>query len=123
VFDAPAKDEDYVTLHLGTRVQEVFAVLFLDGQHRLLKQEIVFHGTVTQTSVYPREVVRRSPELHAGALMLALNDPCGVAEPLCAGEYLTQTLKSALQRVDVRVLDHLVVGQGTVTSFAERGLL
>ena len=123
VFDAPAKVKDYVALHLGQRGQEVFAVLFLDGQHRLLKLEILFHGTLTQTSVYPREVVRRALELHAGAVILAHNHPSGVAEPSRADEHLTQTLKSALQLVDVRVLDHLVVGQGTVLSFAERGLL
>ena len=123
VFDAPAKVKDYVALHLGQRGQEVFAVLFLDGQHRLLKLEILFHGTLTQTSVYPREVVRRALELHAGAVILAHNHPSDVAEPSRADEHLTQTLKSALQLVDVRVLDHLVVGQGTVLSFAERGLL
>jgi len=123
VFDAPNKVKDYVALHLGTRAQELFAVLFLDGQHRLLKLEVLFHGTLTQTSVYPREVVRRALELHAGAVILAHNHPSGVAEPSRADEHLTQTLKSALQLVDVRVLDHLVVGQGTVLSFAERGLL
>jgi DNA repair protein RadC len=123
VFDAPNKVKDYVALHLGTRAQELFAVLFLDGQHRLLKLEPMFHGTLTQTSVYPREVARRALELNAGAVILAHNHPSGVAEPSRADEHLTQTLKSALQLVDVRVLDHLVVGQGTVLSFAERGLL
>jgi DNA repair protein RadC len=123
VFDSPGKVKDYVALHLGTRAQEVFAVLFLDGQHRLLKLEVLFHGTLTQTSVYPREVVRRALELHAGAVILAHNHPSGVAEPSRADEHLTQTLKSALQLVDVRVLDHLVVGQGMVLSFSERGLL
>ncbi len=98
-------------------------VLFLDGQHRLLQMEEMFHGTLSQTSVYPREVVRRALELKAGAVVLAHNHPSGVAEPSRADEYLTQTLKSALQLVDVRVLDHLVVGQGVVVSFAERGLL
>ena len=122
-FDAPQKVKDYLALHLRTRVQEVFAVLFLDGQHRLLKLEEMFHGTLTQTSVYPREMVRRALELNAGAVILAHNHPSGVAEPSRADETLTQTLKSALQLVDVRVLDHLVVGQGTVISFAERGLL
>jgi DNA repair protein RadC len=122
-FDAPQKVKDYLTLHLGTRAQEVFAVLFLDGQYRLLKLEEMFHGTLTQTSVYPREVVRRALELNAGAVILAHNHPSGVAEPSRADEHLTQTLKCALQLVDVRVLDHLVVGQGTVLSFAERGLL
>jgi DNA repair protein RadC len=123
VFDAPQKVKDYLALHLGTRAQEVFAVLFLDGQHRLVALEEMFHGTLTQTSVYPREIVRRALALNAGAVILAHNHPSGVAEPSCADEHLTQTLKSALQLVDVRVLDHLVVGQGTAISFAERGLL
>jgi DNA repair protein RadC len=123
VFDAPQKVKDYLALHLGTRAQEVFALLFLDGQHRLIALEEMFHGSLTQTSVYPREVVRRALELNAGAVILAHNHPSGVAEPSRADEHLTQTLKSALQLVDVRVLDHLVVGQGTVLSFAERGLL
>jgi DNA repair protein RadC len=123
VFDAPQKVKDYLALHLGQLAQEVFAVLFLDGQHRLLQLEPMFHGTLTQTSVYPREVVRRALELNAGAVILAHNHPSGVAEPSRADEHLTQTLKSALQLVDVRVLDHLVVGRGAVISFAERGLL
>jgi len=123
VFDAPQKVKDYVALHLGARSQEVFAVLFLDGQHRLLTLEEMFQGTLAQTSVYPREVVRRALQLNAGAVILAHNHPSGLAEPSRADEFLTQTLKSALQLVDVRVLDHLIVGQGTVLSFAERGLL
>jgi DNA repair protein RadC len=123
VFDAPQKVKDYLALHLGQLAQEVFAVLFLDGQHRLLQLEPMFHGTLTQTSVYPREVVRRALELNAGAVILAHNHPSGVAEPSRADEHLTHTLKSALQLVDVRVLDHLVVGRGAVISFAERGLL
>jgi DNA repair protein RadC len=123
VFDAPQKVKDYVGLHLAARTQEVFAVLFLDGQHRLLKLEEMFHGTLTQTSVHPREVVRRALALNAGAVVLAHNHPSGLAEPSRADENLTQTLKSALQLVDVRVLDHLIVGQGSVVSLAERGLL
>ena len=123
VFDAPQKVKDYIGLHLGTLTQEVFAVLFLDGQHRLIDFEVLFHGTLTQTSVYPREIVRRSLAHNAGAVILAHNHPSGVAEPSRADEHLTQTVKSALQLLDVRVLDHLVVGQGSVTSFAERGLL
>jgi DNA repair protein RadC len=101
----------------------VFGVLFLDGQHRLLRLEEMFHGTLTQTSVYPREVVKRALALNAGAVILAHNHPSGVAEPSRADEYLTQTLKTALQLVDVRVLDHLVVGRGQVVSMAERGLV
>ncbi|MBX3637594.1 MAG: DNA repair protein RadC [Rubrivivax sp.] len=123
VFDSPQRVKDYLALHLGGRAQEVFAVLFLDGQHRLLRLEEMFAGTLTQTSVYPREVVRRALALNAGAVVLAHNHPSGLAEPSRADEYLTQTLKSALALVDVRVLDHLVVGQGQVVSLAERGLI
>jgi DNA repair protein RadC len=101
----------------------VFAVLFLDGQHRLIQLEEMFRGTLTQTSVYPREVVRRALALNAGAVILAHNHPSGLAEPSRADELLTQALKNALQLVDVRVLDHLVIGRGSVVSFAERGLL
>ena len=123
VFDSPGCVKDYLGLQLGNRPQEVFAVLFLDGQHRLLQLEEMFHGTLTQTSVYPREVVRRALALNAGAVVLAHNHPSGLAEPSRADEYLTQTLKAALQLVDVRVLDHIIVGQGQVVSMAERGLL
>ncbi len=123
VFDAPHKVKAYVALQLGRREQEVFAALFLDGQHRLIEFQVLFHGTLTQTSVYPREVVRAALRHNAGAVILAHNHPSGLAEPSRADEYLTQTLKSALQLVDVRLLDHLVVGHGQVCSFAERGLL
>jgi DNA repair protein RadC len=123
VFDAPQNVKDYLALHLGGHEREVFAVLFLDGQHRLLKLEELFSGTLSQTSVYPREVVKRALSLNAGAVILAHNHPSGLAEPSRADEYLTQTLKSALQLVDVRVLDHLVIGRGQVVSMAERGLL
>jgi DNA repair protein RadC len=123
VFDSPAKVKDYLALELGGRAHEVFAVLFLDGQHRLLRLEVMFQGTLTQTSVYPREVLKRALALNAGAVVLAHNHPSGVAEPSRADEYLTQTLKAALKLVDVRVLDHIIVGQGQVVSLAERGLL
>jgi DNA repair protein RadC len=123
VFDSPQAVKDYLALHLGGRAQEVFAVLFLDGQHRLLRLEELFQGTLTQTSVYPREVVKRALALNAGAVVLAHNHPSGLAEPSRADEYLTQTLKSALALVDVRVLDHVIVGRGQTASLAERGLL
>ncbi|MDH5338321.1 MAG: DNA repair protein RadC [Rubrivivax sp.] len=123
VFDAPARVKDYVSLQLGGRPQEVFAVLFLDGQHRLIAWRELFQGTLTQTSVYPREVVKAALAHNAGAVILAHNHPSGVAEPSRADEYLTGTLKAALALVDVRVLDHLVVGRGQVVSLAERGLL
>jgi DNA repair protein RadC len=123
VFDSPGKVKEFVALQLGARAHEVFAVLFLDAQSRLLTLEEMFRGTLTQTSVYPREVVKRALDLHAAAVILAHNHPSGAAEPSRADEYLTQTLKSALALVDVRVLDHLVVGSGSVVSFAERGLM
>jgi DNA repair protein RadC len=123
VFDSPAKVKEFVSLHLARREQEVFGVLFLDSQHRLIEWRELFHGTLTQTSVYPREVLKAAMALNAGAVILAHNHPSGVAEPSRADEFLTQSLKNTLQLVDVRVLDHLVVGAGQVVSFAERGLL
>ncbi len=123
VLDAPAKVKDYLRLQIGCRRHEVFAVLFLDAQNRLIALEEMFRGTLTQTSVYPREVVKRALDLHAAALILAHNHPSGAAEPSRADEYLTQTLNSALALVDVRVLDHFVVARTEVVSFAERGLL
>ncbi|HSI47144.1 MAG TPA: DNA repair protein RadC [Ideonella sp.] len=123
VFDSPGRVKDFVSLQLARREQEVFGVLFLDSQHRLIEWRELFHGTLSQTSVYPREIVKQALALNAGALILAHNHPSGLAEPSKADEYLTQSLKAALQMVDVRVLDHLVVGAGQVVSFAERGLI
>ncbi len=123
VFDSPQRVKDYLRMQLGHLGHEVFAVLFLDAQHHLIRLEEMFRGTFTQTSVYPREVVKRSLELHASAVILAHNHPSNVAEPSRADESLTQTLANALRLVDVRVLDHLVVGKTEVVSFAERGLL
>jgi DNA repair protein RadC len=123
VFESPAAVRDYLRLQLGPLRHEVFAVLFLDAQHRLIACEEMFRGTLAQTSVYPREVVRHALDHHAAAVVFAHNHPSGTAEPSRADEALTQTLKAALALVDVRVLDHFVVGGAGVTSFAERGLL
>jgi DNA repair protein RadC len=123
VFDSPDKVRQYLMLQMGGLAHEEFAVLFLDSQHRLLQMKTLFRGTLNQTSVYPREVVKEALAMNAGAVILAHNHPSGTAEPSRADELLTQTLKSALQLVDVRVLDHLVVGRGVVVSLAERGLL
>ncbi|WP_309624935.1 RadC family protein [Methylibium sp.] len=123
VFDTPQTVKDYLQLQLGSKQHEVFAVLFVDSQHRLIAFEEMFRGTLAQASVYPREVVKRALTLNAAAVVLAHNHPSGVAEPSRADEVLTQTLKSALALVDVRVLDHFVVSPGAVVSFAERGLL
>ena len=123
VFDAPAAVRHFLQLQIATRPYEVFAVLFLDTQQRLIAFEELFRGTLAQTSVYPHEVVKRALALNAAAVVLAHNHPSGVAEPSRADEALTHALRSALALVDVRVLDHFVVAPGTVVSFAERGLL
>ncbi len=123
LFDAPHAVRDYLQLQLGSRPYEVFAVMFLDSQHRLIVLEELFRGTLTQTSVYPREVVVRALALNAASVVLAHNHPSGSAQPSRADEALTQTLKAALGLVDVRVLDHFVVTSTEVVSMAERGLL
>ena len=123
LFDTPDKVKRYLQLQIGAREHEVFAVVFLNTQSRLIRLEEMFRGSLTQTSVYPREIVRRALELHAASVILAHNHPSGAAEPSRADEFLTQTVVAALRLVDIRVLDHLVVGRGDVMSFAERGLL
>ncbi|MFY7866008.1 RadC family protein [Roseateles sp.] len=123
VFDSPESVKQFIRLKLAGLPHEVFAVMFLDAQHRLIAMEEMFRGTLTQTSVYPREVIKRGLDLGAAAVILAHNHPSGVAEPSRADEMLTEALRSALALVDMRVLDHLVVGCGEVVSFAERGLM
>lgn len=123
VFESPSIVRDYLVMQLGTLEHEAFCVAFVDAQHRLLEFHEMFRGTLSQTSVYPREVVKLALQLNAGAVILAHNHPSGHAEPSRADEMLTQTLKSALQLVDVRVLDHFVVAADRTVSFAERGLL
>ena len=104
-------------------MHEVFAIIFLDVQHRLIAFEELFRGTLTQTSVYPREVVMRALHHHASAVILAHNHPSGGIEPSRADELLTQTLKAALSLVDVRVLDHVIVGDGRILSMASNGVI
>ena len=123
VFATPNAVKDYLQLHLAARPHEVFAALFLDAQHRLLALEELFRGTLTQTSVYPREVVLRALHHHAAAVVLAHNHPSGSVQPSRADEALTQTLKAALALVDVRVLDHVIVAPGQALSMAEKGLV
>ena len=123
VFDTPEAVKQYLQLHLTAKPHEVFAALFLDARHRLIAMEELFRGTLTQTSVYPREVVARSLHHGAAAVVLAHNHPSGCPEPSRADAVLTQTLKNALAIVDVRVLDHMVVGRGHTLSMAERGLI
>ena len=123
VFDSPAKVKEYLHLQLGGREHEVFAVLFLDAQSRLLRLEEMFRGTLTQTSVYPREVVKHALQHEAASVVLAHNHPSGTVQPSRADEALTQTLKAALALVDVRVLDHVIVARGDALSMAEKRLL
>ena len=123
VFETPGAVKDYVQLQLGQRPHEVFAALFLDSQHRLIALEELFRGTLTQTSVYPREVALRALHHHAAAVVLTHNHPSGHVQPSRADEVLTQTLKTALGLLDVRVLDHVIVGPGQALSMAEQGLL
>ena len=121
-LNSPRAVRDYLQLLLGGRQQEVFLVLFLDTQHRVIASEELFHGTLSQTSVYPREVVKRALTHNAAAVILAHNHPSGVAEPSQSDQLLTSALKQALGLVDVRVLDHFVVAMGRTPSLAEQGL-
>ncbi|RZL88815.1 MAG: JAB domain-containing protein [Variovorax sp.] len=123
VFDSPGAVGQYLQLHIASRPYEVFAALFLDAQHRLIAMEELFRGTLTQTSVYPRELVVRALHHHAAAVVLAHNHPSGSVDPSRADEALTQSLKAALGLVDVRVLDHVIVAAGHTLSMAERGLV
>jgi len=122
-LNSPRAVRDYLQLLLGGRQHEVFLVLFLDTQHRVIATEELFHGTLSQTSVYPREVVKRALAHNAAAVILAHNHPSGVAEPSQSDQLLTSALKQALALVDVRVLDHFIVAMGQTLSFAEKGLL
>ena len=123
VFDSPHTIKHYLQLHLAGRSYEVFAVIFLDAQNRLIALEELFRGTLTQTSVYPREVALRALHHQASSVVLAHNHPSGSVQPSRADEALTQTLKAALALLDVRVLDHIIVAPGQALSMAEHGLL
>lgn len=123
VLSSPRAVRDYLRLAFAGRQHEVFVVLLLDAQHRVIACEDLFRGTLTQTSVYPREVVKCALRHNAAAVIFAHNHPSGVAEPSHADEILTRSLKSSLALVDVQVLDHFVVAGSATTSFAERGLL
>jgi DNA repair protein RadC len=123
VFSSPDAVKHYVQLRIAQKEHEVFAVLFLDAQHRLIEMRELFQGTLTQASVYPREVVKQALALHAASVVLAHNHPSGTAYPSRSDEALTQTLKAALALIDVRVLDHVIVAPGDALSMAEKGLL
>ena len=123
VLSSPSVVADYLKVILNGREHEVFVVLFLDAQHRLIAAEELFRGTLTQTSVYPREVVKRALYHNAAAVIFAHNHPSGVAEPSRSDEMLTNALKQALSLVDVMVLDHFVVAGSEMASMAERGVV
>ena len=121
-LDSPAATRRYLAARLRDYPHEVFAALFLDNRHRVIAYEELFRGTIDGTSVHPREVVKRALAHNAAALILAHNHPSGIAEPSSADTALTRRLRDALGLVEIRVLDHLVVGDGEVVSLAERGL-
>ena len=123
LLTSPDLVRQYLSAQLRHQPREVFAVLFLDNQNRLIAYEELFFGTIDGASVYPREVVRRAMSHNAAALILSHNHPSGVAEPSQADQRITQRLQAALELIDVRVLDHMVVGDTEVISFAERGLI
>jgi DNA repair protein RadC len=120
---SPGAVRDYLRLALGSREHEVFVCLWLDAQHRVISFQEPFRGTLTQTSVYPREIVKAALAANAAAVIFAHNHPSGAAQPSQADELLTRNLKDALALVDVRVLDHFIVAGSRTISFAERGLL
>ncbi|MDZ7770166.1 MAG: DNA repair protein RadC [Woeseiaceae bacterium] len=120
---SPADTESYLKLRLAEEKAEHFGCVFLDNRHRVLALEHLFHGTIDGTSVYPRVVVQKALEINAAAVILFHNHPSGVAEPSQADERITHRLKSALELIDVRVLDHIIVTAGNCTSLAARGLL
>jgi DNA repair protein RadC len=122
-LNSPRAVRDYLQLLLRGREQEVFMAIFLDAQHRVTAAEELFHGTLTQTSVYPREVVKRALHHNAAALIFAHNHPSGIAEPSQSDRLLTDALKQSLALVDVRVLDHFIVAGAGCLSFAESGML
>jgi DNA repair protein RadC len=123
VFANPDSVKDYLRLQAQGLDHEVFAVMYLDAQNRLIEYERMFRGTLTQTSVYPREVVKTALHAGAAAVILHHNHPSGTCQPSRADEALTQTLKGALALVDVRTLDHVITGDNGVLSMAERGLI
>lgn len=122
-LNEPGTVRDYLQVLLHNRQHEVFVVVLLDAQNRVIITEELFRGTLTQTSVYPREIVKVALRHNAAAVIFAHNHPSGVAEPSRADEMLTVTLKQALALVDIKVLNHFIIAGGTALSFAERGLL
>ena len=123
VIRSPADTAGYLQARMRHLEHELFCCLFLDNRHRVIRFDEMFRGTIDGTSVYPREVVKEALAVNAAAVILAHNHPSGVAEPSQADERITRRLKSALELVDIRLLDHLIVGNGEATSLAARGML
>lgn len=123
LLTSPDLVRNYLSAQLRHQPHEIFAVLFLDNQHRLIAYDELFYGTIDGASVYPREVVKKALARNSSAVILAHNHPSGIAEPSQADQRITQRLQDALNLVDIRVIDHMVVGDKEVISFAERGLL
>ena len=123
VLESPEHTRNFLSMRLRDYPYEVFACLFLDNRHRVIRFDELFFGTIDAASVYPREVVKRALGHNAAAMILAHHHPSGVAEPSLADQQITRRLVDALALVDIRVLDHMVVGDTEVVSFAERGLL
>ena len=122
-ISSPEDTRQFLKSKLRHRPYEVFAALFLDNRHQVIKFEELFRGTIDGASVYPREVVKKALEYNAAAMIVAHNHPSGIAEPSQADEHITHRLKKALDLVDIRLLDHLIIGDGDITSLAERGIL
>ena len=123
VLTSPGAVRDYLKLALANRPHEVFVCIWLDAQHRVIEYQEAFEGTLTQTSVYPREIVKAALQRNAAAVIFAHNHPSGAAQPSQADELLTRNLKDALALVEIKVLDHFIVAGNQAISFAERGLL
>lgn len=119
----PDEARRYLRLQLEEEEREIFAVLFLDNRHRLLSYDELFFGTVNECSVYPREVVKRALNINSSAVILAHNHPSGIPEPSKSDLVITEKIKKSLALIDIRVLDHFIVGKKKMVSFAERGLI
>jgi DNA repair protein RadC len=122
-FESVDDTRRYLQAQLRDREHEVFCCLFLDNRHRLIAFEELFHGTLSGAAVYPREIIKRAMHHNAAAVILVHNHPSGVAEPSRQDEALTEKLKESMETLDIRLLDHFVVGDGEVVSFSERGML
>ncbi|HGK4554277.1 DNA repair protein RadC [Erwinia sp. Eh17-17] len=120
---SPQETENFLALSLGDKEQEVFSVIFLNNQHQVLQYQEMFFGTIRETSVYPREIARQALKLNAAAVICSHNHPSGNAEPSCIDRAITTKIQNVMSLIEVRLLDHIVVGGGQTVSFAERGWL